>query len=294
LDELLGAIFSNLDLPGLTEVIVVDNDPLGSAGEVLERRHDQRHLLRHFLVPTQNISLARNKAVTEARGTWIAMIDDDERPHRKWLVSLLKCAIRMNADGVFGPVLPRFPEVVPRWIVDGKFFERTRHSTGAVVPVRDMKTGNVLLRADAIRDIPGPFDPDFGLTGGEDSVFFGRLSADGRQMFWCDSAVVEEFISPNRLNWRWLARRSFRTGQTTAQSFLDPVDEEAPSLATKAVFWARTVFLLLAASVMMVVTAPFGKRVWVKWVRVLSSQAGKICPRSVFTLQEYADSTCSK
>ena len=63
------------------EIIVVDNDKLGSAKEVVESfAKGVKQQVTYLIESEQNISLARNKAVAAANGELIAFIDDDETP----------------------------------------------------------------------------------------------------------------------------------------------------------------------------------------------------------------------
>jgi succinoglycan biosynthesis protein ExoM len=287
LDELLHVVFDHLEIPGAMEVVVVDNDRQPSSRSVVEQFLERAMPLRFFHVPVQNISLARNKAVAEARGQWIAMIDDDEQPDSKWLTSFVRCAVASDADAVFGPVIPRFPEGAPRWIIDGAYFERRRYPTGKEISKRDARTSNVFLRAEVLKAIPGPFDPRFGLSGGEDSFLFRRYFAEGRRLVWCDDAIVEEHHSPERLKVYWLAKRSFRTGQTTAHFFLTSPPPDQPSLPEKAWFFLRTGILFIASSCLFLATVPLGKRRSIRWLRVMATQAGKACPMAVYTCTPY-------
>jgi succinoglycan biosynthesis protein ExoM len=287
LQHLLEVMYNRLTLPGETEFIVVDNDASGSATEVFEKFEDRQPVLRGFNVPIQNISLARNRAVAEARGEWIAMIDDDEVPNPDWLLCLHQCATRFEADAVFGPVLPHFPKSAPQWIIDGGFFDRARYSTGTVVGPTDARTGNVLIRADAIKGLGEPFNPDFGLSGGEDSMLFRDLIAEGKRLVWCDNAEVREAITKDRLNGRWLIRRWFRGGQTFAQSVLRSGVPKSPSVPKRLWFVIRSILLAMVATAMLVLSIPFGKKAYFSWVRVLAIQAGKLCPPSVFMYKEY-------
>ena len=62
-------------------LIVVDNDASESAREtVLQFRNMSPLEVRCFVEPEQNIALARNKALANAKGDFIAFIDDDELP----------------------------------------------------------------------------------------------------------------------------------------------------------------------------------------------------------------------
>jgi glycosyltransferase involved in cell wall biosynthesis len=81
----------------------------------------------------QNISLARNEALKHAAGGFVAFIDDDEFPENGWLGAMLEACDKYQAAGVLGPVLPHFEKPPPRWIMDGRFFERPEHQTGRVM-----------------------------------------------------------------------------------------------------------------------------------------------------------------
>jgi succinoglycan biosynthesis protein ExoM len=289
LNELLNAIFNDIEFPGSSEIVVVDNDASGSARCVIGDFVNKKPTLRHFEVPVQNISIARNKAVAEARGRWIAMIDDDERPHPKWLVRLFRRAVEMEADAVFGPVQPRFPQSAPQWIIDGRFFERKRFPSGTPMAPGETRTGNVLLKAEMIKGDTEPFNPEFGLTGGEDSLLFDRLLAEGRRLFWCDEAVVEEFVPAERLSWKWMLKRTYRGGQTFARNLSIRNGPDRSQMMSKSLFLLRSLLISFTSIVMYFSTIPFGKAKCFKWLRILAAQIGKISSLFSFKYQEYRD-----
>ena len=105
--ELLDGLLSLLAeqrLPAF-EIVVVDNDPAHSALPVLQA-WGERLPLRFVHLPEPNIAKARNLAVAQARGAWLAFIDDDERPGPDWLYLLVQAQAASGADGVMAPVLP--------------------------------------------------------------------------------------------------------------------------------------------------------------------------------------------
>jgi len=72
-------------------IVVVDNDECKSAQPVVVSFQQETKLeVKYFVEPEQNIALARNKAVENARGDFIAFIDDDEFPDAAWLLELYK------------------------------------------------------------------------------------------------------------------------------------------------------------------------------------------------------------
>ena len=199
-------------------IVVVDNDVNESAKTIVED-FKQKSLVNidYFIEPGQNISLARNKAVVSARGNLVAFIDDDEYPEPNWLFNMYKTLIDISADGVLGPVLPYYPDGTPRWIVKSKLCELPSHRTGKVLRWEETRTGNVLLNSNIFNGNNIPFDPHFGLTGGEDQDFFRRTMSKGRHFVWCNEGVVFEIVSPERCRRSFYLRKYFQMGGRTGE-----------------------------------------------------------------------------
>jgi len=200
------------------EVIVVDNDRNRSAQGVVEDFNASGTIPARYLVePVQNISLARNMALDNARGDFIAFIDDDEWPTPHWLGNLLKTLRLYDADGVLGPVLPHFDSDPPRWLIRGGFCDRPRHKTGSLLPSGQTRTGNVLFTARLTRNRMNRFLPEFGRSGGEDIEFFRGLIGQGRRFVWCDEAEVYETVTEDRWTRRFYLKKYFRLGSLNGE-----------------------------------------------------------------------------
>lgn len=275
LSALLDDLVRQQQLP--TEVVVVDNDPAGSARAVVERRRalGAPFPLHYEIQPEKNISLTRNRTVALARGDWIAFIDDDERAPANWLRLLADAAIRFNADGALGPVEPIVPADAPTWIRRGRFYEWARMKTGAVIPVNKLRFGNVLLRGALLRGAAAPFDPDYGLTGGEDGDLLGRLVQQGARIVWCDEAVVHEPVEATRLSLRWLMLRALRGGQDFARHRLAGRFGEI-TFAGRVRLFLRALLQSAAAAGLALITWPRGRHRAVFWLLKLSANLGKI------------------
>lgn len=216
--DLLSRLLSRLETQetdGLFEysIIVVDNDRFRSARDTVGAYADQSRMeMRYYVEPEQNIALARNKAVENARGNLIAFIDDDEFPDNHWLLNLYQTMQRYGPDGVLGPVLPYFEAEPPEWVRRGRFFERTNHQTGHILGWRNTRTGNTLLRKDLFNENQQWFDPAFG-SGGEDRDFFKRKIEDGHSFVWCNEAQVYEIVTSKRWQRKVLLKRALLRGK---------------------------------------------------------------------------------
>lgn len=194
-------------------VVVVDNDVSESARLTVESFARRASVpVGYHVEPQQNIARARNKAVENAKGDYIAFIDDDEFPDRTWLLKLYKTQVHHKSDGVLGPVLPYFEKEPPRWVVKGCFFDRPTHSTGQVLSWRNTRTGNVLLGRELFQNGRQWFDPSLG-SGGEDRDFFRRKIGEGHVFVWCNEAPVFETIPPARWKRTVLLKRAMIRGK---------------------------------------------------------------------------------
>jgi succinoglycan biosynthesis protein ExoM len=222
LKRLLTAL-SRQDTKGLFSfsVVITDNDDNESAKvAVFDFVAHSSMTITYCVEPRRSISFARNMTLKHAKGSSIAFIDDDEFPSNDWLFCLFKARTDYKAAGVFGPVRPHFDSDPPAWLTKGRFFERTEHPTGFVMPWTECRTGNVLIEKRIINGIGTVFRPEFGL-GGSDMDLFRRLTELGHTFIWCNEAVVYEAIPPNRWKRSFLIKRALLRGRI---SLLHPRD----------------------------------------------------------------------
>jgi succinoglycan biosynthesis protein ExoM len=195
-------------------VVVSDNDRLRSAeATVLSVTASSNMLIRYCVEPRQNIALARNEAVKNATGDFVAFLDDDEFPAKRWLVTLFKTCQDYGVEGVLGPVKRHFVDMPPKWVVKGGFYERPTYSTGFVIDWSKGRTNNVLIRRRIMLDDPQPFRPEF--RTGEDQDFFRRMIDKGHVFVWCDEAIVYEIVPPIRWKRTFMLRRALLQGTSS-------------------------------------------------------------------------------
>ncbi|MEO5925030.1 MAG: glycosyltransferase family 2 protein [Bryobacteraceae bacterium] len=192
-------------------VVVADNDATESGRSTVNAFTAGSSLPVVYCVESrQNIALARNKAIENTHGDYVAFIDDDEFPIRTWLVTLFKACVEYKVQGVLGPVNPHFEETAPAWIVKGKFYRRASYPTGMTIDWRKGRTGNVLLKRELFQPGELPFQPEF--RQGEDQDFFRRMIEKGHRFVWCHEAVAYESVPPVRWKRSFLLRRALLRG----------------------------------------------------------------------------------
>jgi len=217
--ELLGQILESVakqETNGLFtySVVISDNDRAESARSTVENFRSRSGMeVTYAVEPEQNIALARNRALANARGEYVALIDDDEFPVSDWLLKLLASCNEHKSAGVLAPVLPKFEKPQPSWFVKGRFYCRPEHSTGTVMHWTETRTGNVLLRRSILAGLAEPFRRQFG-SGSEDTDFFQRMQAAGHIFTWCNEAPVYEVVPADRCTRKYMLRRALLRGQS--------------------------------------------------------------------------------
>lgn len=208
------------DLPFEIRVQVVDNDPDGSAeAAVAELAQRLPAPIDYANETTPGISAARNRALAGSTGDdLLIFIDDDERPRPHWLRSLLTTWQQTAAEAVVGPVTSTYEIEPDAWITAGGFFQRRRLPTGAEVEVA--ATNNLLLDLRFVRGNALRFDPDFGITGGDDTMFTRELVRAGGRIVWCAEAMVVDVVPAARVTHRWVMLRAFSSGNSWALTSL--------------------------------------------------------------------------
>jgi succinoglycan biosynthesis protein ExoM len=201
--------FNKIPEPTL-EIIVVDNDQMGTAKEVChEIEKFSKWPIIYDIEPDKGVAHARNRTIARASSTsdFIAIIDDDEEPAPSWLEALLVAQEMYQAGIVQGPVKGLLQEDAPQWVSKGHFFESKQIKTGHLLDAAF--TNNVLVRAHLLKSLDPVFDVRFNVKGSEDSYLFMKLRRDGAKIIWCDNAIVYEAIPVSRTNFQWLVKRNF-------------------------------------------------------------------------------------
>lgn len=213
LDSLNNLTFSENAQPNI-HVVVVDNDPQGSAEDIVS---GTGLIWPHTYVVEQEkgIPFARNRCMEialEQGSEWIAFLDDDEYCDAAWLDALLAMQKTGSADVVWGPVFPVYESPVPAWMEKGGFYDRWHYENGQ--RITSAATNNVFFRTALVTEGKLRFNTAMRHTGGTDHLFFKQAVQRGYNIVWASEAKVWEDIPENRLTEAWLCKRFLRLGNT--------------------------------------------------------------------------------
>src|SRR5690348_4053410 len=117
----LGALAGQEGIDGLDwEVLVVDNNSSDDTPGTVERLGRELPIkVRYTKEPQQGLNRARNRGVTESKGTCFTFVDDDIQVSRHWLAALHDAFARTDADAVGGRIHLDPSVRLPDWVVRG-------------------------------------------------------------------------------------------------------------------------------------------------------------------------------
>jgi len=220
LERALRSLFAQTGLAErLASIVVVDNDPTGTAAAPVRRLNPESPyplIYRHE--PRPGVATARNAGLATTDAPLIAFLDDDEAASPTWLARLLAAQALTGADAVFGPIAGQVPEG-SGWAtpyLEG-FFGRTGPSSTGLINHSYGCGNSLLVRATALPG-PAPFDAVTDQSGGEDDALFEALRSRGGRFAWAADAWVQEFAPPHRATMRYALSRAFAYGQGPSQT----------------------------------------------------------------------------
>lgn len=197
------------------DVVVVDNSSDADAQDVVAACAEGWQPITYISEPRPGVSNARNAGVAAATGRWIAFLDDDEEATPHWIAAMVEVARETGADAVFGPVEAKHNTSGAASKFE-RYFSREIDKP-ASSDITDLAaylgTNNSMFLRERCFVVAQPFDVRLNSVGGEDSLLLKKLVRDGRRLAWAPEAKVVETVPERRLNWEYVRRRKFLSGQ---------------------------------------------------------------------------------
>lgn len=192
----------------ISKIIIVDNShdfSISKSSDRIFRNNNKVHLIHEAKA---GIPFARNAVVRNSDSDYLVFIDDDEYPDKNWLIEFVRTARELKCDILQGPVIPVFDNEPAIWIKNAH--TRKRYYTGYML--NSMATNSLMIKKSVWQEFENPFNINFAMTGGSDSLLGRELISLGYDVIWCDEAIVYEFVPEERLRLRWIMQRHYRGG----------------------------------------------------------------------------------
>jgi hypothetical protein len=232
---------------------------------------------RRIVETRQGLDFGRNRAIEEAKGDFIVLVDDDILVEPDWLAQLVapfssESAHRIGVVG--GEVVPVFPDGVPGWL-EGAHRPLGFRSDPGPLPAGQAPMGANFAFPKWVFVRFGAFDTRLDrqgarLFGGGDSEMIRRLRTVGLEAWFVPGAKVLHQIPAERLTLGYSLRHAFDSARSRVVDQVRVLSESQKtpfgfmiSRAAANVLKAAG-FLILAALLMVVLRIGAAKRALVR------------------------------
>lgn len=208
------------------EVLVVENDtePSPEVGALVQNIAD-RLPVRLCYENVPKLSRARNRGAHEAKGEYLAYLDDDAEAKEKWLEALMEGCSRYHPDICGGPsyALFRSPKAFwyqPDWETSYLFGDAPR----TLEKGETLGGMNFVVRRELLLNLGG-FSEALGMAGkklgyGEETFLMQsawKAFPTLKVQYLPDAAVLHE-VRAEKMTIRWQIRRSLAGGRSSAKT----------------------------------------------------------------------------
>jgi glycosyltransferase involved in cell wall biosynthesis len=209
----------------LYEIIVVDNNSSDNTHEVV-LGFGHHGNIRYCSETRQGLSHARNRGWHEARGGWVAYLDDDCKVPPEWLAVAREVIEQVSPDVLGGPSHPFYDTPKPDWFEDRYASQGHGQEARPLYPNEYLSGMNIMFHRSLLEDVGG-FDPELGMCGakiayGEETDLLRRTRASlpDALIYYDPRLLVHHLVRPEKMSVRWLARQRFADGRYSHLVFL--------------------------------------------------------------------------
>jgi glycosyltransferase involved in cell wall biosynthesis len=207
------------------EVIVVNNNSTDTTEEIAESFTKREPNFRMVMEFSQGLSHARNRGWRDARGRYVAYIDDDARAERDWLINAMR-VITDHAPDIFGgPIYPFYLTQKPRWFNDAYEIRQTS-DTPRNLGEKEYISGSNLIITRSLLEMLGGFRVDLGMQGntlayGEETELMirARKVAEKCEIYYDPAVRVRHLVPEHKMHVGYFIKSKWTVGRKSPDIF---------------------------------------------------------------------------
>jgi glycosyltransferase involved in cell wall biosynthesis len=211
------------------EIVVVDNASKDNTKEIINEFSDIKNL-KYMYEPKLGLSQARNTGWKNAKGKYVAYLDDDAVASKNWLKKIVEIFEQDSRIGcVGGKVEPVWESERPTWLSDSMLGALTVLDWSPKPIILNKEQwfvgANFAVRRKLLKSIGG-FRVNLGRVGdkllSKEEVFLKEEIKKKKYLcLFSPDAKVKHHISESRLNKKWFLKRAFWNGVSSGLMEID-------------------------------------------------------------------------
>lgn len=215
LGNCLKSIESQTAGKNLYEVIVVNNNSTDNTQKIIEDFVRNRPNFRVIIEKNQGLSYARNKGWKEAKGKYIAYIDDDAIAEPNWVEQIVMFIKNNPKINVFGGPYGRFSlKPFPKWFPEEYGILNLGDKIRKINPKKEWLTGTNMIFRKVLFKKYGGFKTCLGMRGtkmyyGEETEMIVRLSKKGEFIYYVPTIRVKHLVAEYKFSLWWLLKSDY-------------------------------------------------------------------------------------
>jgi glucosyl-dolichyl phosphate glucuronosyltransferase len=227
LATLLESIYSQNLSSEMFEFVVVDNHSTDQTRELVNSFCSRYGNIHYFYEERLGASSARNRGWQEARGEYIAFIDDDGKAPPGWLEVAAGIIQDVKPDLFGGPVLPYYVSKKPLWFKD-EYAIRQQGELARQLEIDEYLSGNNLFIRKEMLEVLNGFDEQLGHHGtsfgyGEETDLQRRVRKQFPQacIYYEPRLYNDHLVREEKFSLLWQVRAKFALGRFNYLTFSD-------------------------------------------------------------------------
>jgi glycosyltransferase involved in cell wall biosynthesis len=222
LPDVLERLRSQINIEPISwEIVVIDNNSTDDTAKIIQKYQSDWHKaypIQYYFEPEQGLAFARQRAVKEAKGTFVGFLDDDNLPSPNWVAAAYTFGQAYPKAGAYGSKINGSFEIEPpenfsriaRFLAIGGGKKTTcytsyEHSYKRVMPAG---AGLVIRKQAWINSVPERLllQGQLGTyrLGGDDIEALLHIRSAGWEIWYNPEMCIEHRIPKQRLEREYL------------------------------------------------------------------------------------------
>jgi len=238
------------------EILVVDNNSQDSTPDLTKTFCRNYPNIRYFLETRIGLSHARNRGWREAKGQYVAYVDDDCKMPTPWLKIAMKIIDQIAPAAFGGPADAFYSSPKPYWWKDCYGSYQLSQVPRPLRPFEYLKGNNIFFRREILESLNG-FDARLGMSDKnlgyhEETELQIRIRKTmSHELIYYDPKLhVFHLVRPETMTFRWILNSFFASGRCSYNVFQDKIPKIAGRIKLKLLIKACVTLLFFFTDIL--------------------------------------------